>query len=76
MDEPKQMVSLIPALITKAGFTDIVKLSGNPLQPSAVGVTVIIASMTPLPLLVAVKEGTEPTPLEGKPIDGSVLFHT
>lgn len=67
-------MSFTPAFIIKAGFTVIVKTPGAPLHPSADGVTVITASIGLIPLLVAVKEGSDPVPFVAKPISVLLLF--
>ena len=58
-----------------AGFTVIVNMTGVPVQPVAglLGVTVMVAIKSLLPVLVAVKEGILPAPLAGRPIPGVVF---
>jgi hypothetical protein len=56
-----------------AGFTVIMNVIGAPVQPFAVGVTVIVATTGVVPALIAVNEGISPVPLAASPIDG-VLF--
>ena len=51
----------------------MVNICGNPVQPLAEGVTVIVAVTGVLPGLTAVKAGIFPLPLAAKPIDG-LLF--
>ena len=51
----------------------MVKFSGVPTQPLAVGVTVIVATTGAMPGFVAVKDGILPLPLAGSPIDGSLF---
>ena len=55
------------------GFTVIVKETGVPVQPFAVGVTVIVATTAVVPLFVAVNEAILPLPLPANPIEG-LLF--
>lgn len=57
------------------GFTVIVKVSGIPVHPLAVGVTVIVAITGVVPVFVAGKEGIFPVPLAARPIDGVSLVH-
>ena len=51
----------------------MVNICGNPAQPAADGVTVIIAVTGALVVLTAVKAGIFPLPLAAKPIAG-LLF--
>lgn len=46
----------------------MVNVWGTPVQPSAVGVTVMVATCVVVPLLVAVKDGILPVPLAARPI--------
>ena len=55
------------------GYTVMLKLSGVPTQPLAVGVTVMVATSVEVVLLVATKEAMFPFPLAAKPIEG-LLF--
>ena len=55
------------------GFTVIVKETDAPVQPFAVGVTVIVATTAVVPLFVAVNEAIFPVPLPANPIEG-LLF--
>ena len=50
------------------GFTVMVKVSGVPVQPLAVGVTVMVALMGALVVLVAVKAAIFPDPLAASPM--------
>ncbi len=54
-------------------FTVMVKETGIPGHPFAVGVTVIVATTAVVPVFVAVKEAMLPVPLAAKPIEG-LLF--
>ncbi len=51
----------------------MVKETGVPGQPFAVGVTVIIATTAVVPVFVAVNEAISPIPLAAKPIEGLLL---
>ena len=51
----------------------MLKLSGVPTQPLAVGVTVMVATSVEVVLLVATKEGMLPFPLAATPMEG-LLF--
>jgi len=51
----------------------MVKVTGPPPQPDAVGVTVMVAVIGALVVLVAVKAGILPVPLAARPIAG-LLF--
>jgi len=55
------------------GFTVMVKVSGVPGQPFAVGVTVTVDVTGALPVLVAVKVAILPLPEPAKPMDASLL---
>ncbi len=59
--------------ITAVGFTVIVNVLGVPVQPFAVGVTVIVATTGALPVLVAMKLAILPVPLAANPIDGALF---
>ena len=54
-------------------MTVIVKVTGVPVQPLAVGVTVIVAVIGDEVALVAVNEAMLPAPLAAKPIAGLLL---
>jgi hypothetical protein len=55
------------------GETVIVKVIGDPAQPFADGVTVIVATTGTTPAFVAVKDGIFPVPLAASPIEGSLF---
>ena len=55
------------------GFIVMVNVFGEPEQPFAIGVIVIVATNGDVPVLTATKLGTNPVPLALKPILG-VLF--
>ena len=56
------------------GFTVIVNVMGNPVQPDGVvGVTVIVAVVALVSVLLVVNDGIFPVPLAAKPMDG-LLF--
>lgn len=57
------------------GLTVMVKVSGVPGTPKAVGVTTTVATTGAVPVLVAVKPEILPDPLAAKPIDGLLLVH-
>lgn len=48
---------------------------GVPMQPFAVGVTVMVAISGAVPEFVAAKVGVFPVPVEAKPIDGVLFVH-
>jgi hypothetical protein len=48
---------------------------GVPMQPFAVGVTVMVATTLVVPALVAVKDGRFPVPLAARPMEGVLLVH-
>lgn len=58
------------------GLTLMVKLWGLPVQPVALGTTVMVAVTGTRLLLVAVKEGISPLPLPASPIDVLLLVQT
>ena len=53
----------------------IVNVFGAPVQPFAVGVTVIVAAIGEVVALVAVNEGILPEPLAARPIDVLLFVH-
>ena len=55
------------------GYTVMLKLSGVPTQPLAVGVTVMVATSVEVVLLEATKEAMFPFPLPARPMEG-LLF--
>ena len=58
------------------GFgTVIVKVCAGPVQPFAVGVTVILATSPLLEVFVAIKDGIFPVPVAARPIAGFELVH-
>ena len=57
------------------GFTVMVKVIGVPIQPLAVGVTVIVATIGLVVALVAVNGGTFPVPLAPNPMEASLFVH-
>ena len=56
------------------GFTVMVKETGAPGQPFAVGVTVMVAITAVVPPFVAVNEAMLPLPLAASPMDGVSLI--
>jgi hypothetical protein len=64
---------------TGDGLTVMVKLVGVPgqlntgLPPVYTGVTEMVATISELPELTAVKEGMLPVPMDGKPIPGALF---
>ena len=54
-------------------MTIILNITGVPLQPFKVGITVIVAVATAFPLFIAKKEGIFPNPPTANPIVG-LLF--
>lgn len=65
---PLHNVWLVTALTFALGFTVIVNVIGAPVQPFALGVTVIVPDIAVVPALVAVKLGILPVPLAPRPI--------
>lgn len=65
---PLQTVWFAIGFTVGAGFTVIVNVVGVPVQPLAVGVTVMVALMGELPVLVAVNAGMVPFPLAARPM--------
>ena len=63
------------ALTVGVGLTVIVKINGVPVQPFAVGVTVIVALIADVVPFVAVKDGMFPDPLAARPIAVLLLVH-
>lgn len=57
------------------GLTVIENIFDGPLQPAALGVTVMPATAMYAPLLDAVNEGILPVPLAGRPIMVPVFVH-
>lgn len=57
------------------GFTVIEYVLGVPVQPLAVGVTVMVEVTAAEPVLVAVNAGVLPVPLAASPIDVLELVH-
>lgn len=72
---PAQSVWLATAATTGVGFTVMVKLTGVPGQPLAVGVTVIVAVIGELVALVAVKAAILPVPLAARPMVVLLFTH-
>src|SRR5688500_6268632 len=64
---------LATALTVGVGLTVIVGVIAEPIQPAAVGVTVIVPVTFAAPVLVAVNDAMSPVPLAARPID-VVLF--
>ena len=67
---PAQITWLEIGFRTGPGTTVIVKASGVPEQPLAIGVTVILAIILAVLPFTAVKELIAPEPLEGRPMLG------
>ena len=66
----------LPGLATSGvGSTVIMKFSGVPIQPFAVGVTVNCAVVITLPVFTAVNAATFPVPEEARPIVLLLLVH-
>ena len=65
---PAHTLWLAIAFTDGVGFTVIVKLTGPPPQPDAVGVTVMVAVIGALVVLVAVNDGILPVPLAASPM--------
>jgi hypothetical protein len=68
VDAPSHKVWLAIAFTLGVGFTVIVKLTGPPPQPDAVGVTVMVAVIGALVVLVAVNDGMLPVPAAANPM--------
>jgi hypothetical protein len=70
---PAQSVWLATAFTVAVGFTVMVNVFAAPVQPFAVGVTVIVAVTGALVVFTPLNEGIFPVPLAARPMDG-VLF--
>src|SRR5512143_1419940 len=57
------------ALTVLLGLTVIVNVCGGPVQPLAVGLTVIVATTGLFPVFVAINAAMSPVPLAGRPIE-------
>ena len=68
-----QTVSFIRVSTVGVGFTVMVNETGVPEQPSAVGVTVMVAVTGTFVIFLAVKALISPVPLAANPIDVSLL---
>ena len=55
-------------------MTVMVNVTGTPVHPFAVGVTVMVAVTGAVPVLVAVKEGMFPVPPAARPIEAVLLL--
>ena len=58
-----------------AGFTVMVNVLGGPEQPSATGVTVIVATTGIVPVLIALNDAIFPVPLAPNPIEVVLFVH-
>ena len=58
----------VPKAIVVVGLTERIKVCGVPLHPLAIGVTVIFAVWTEVPLFTLVKLAIFPDPLVASPI--------
>ena len=63
------------AFTVAVGLTVILKGTGFPVHPFAVGVAVTVAVTTVVPALVAVNDAMSPTPLAARPMDVVLLVH-
>ena len=70
---PLHSIWLEGLTILGVGLTVIEKLTGKPLQPLEIGVSVIIAVCVFIVLLTAVNAIIFPAPLEDKPMEGKLL---
>ena len=70
-----QSVWLLMVFTAGVGFTVMVKVSGVPGHPLAVGVTVMVAVTGAVPVLVAVKAPMLPLPDAPKPMEASLFVH-
>ena len=68
-----QYVTSVTASTIAVGYTVIVKLSGVPVQPFELGVTVIVAVTVALLRFVATKLVISPVPLVANPIEASLF---
>ena len=73
---PLQYIWFKIALTVGVGFTVIVKVSGVPGQPFAVGMIVMSAIVGEFPVFVALKMGMLlPVPLAARPLEGILFVH-
>lgn len=72
---PLQSTWLATAATVAFGLTVIVNVIGNPVQPFALGVTVIVPLIAVTPALVATKPGILPVPDAPSPIAVFELVH-
>ena len=72
---PLHAVKSAGSFIVTVGYTMIIKVCGVPGQALPVGVTVIVAVMSVVPVLVAVKLAMFPVPFAAKPIAVLLLVH-
>ena len=61
------------ALTVGVGLTVMVNVNGDPVQPLAAGITVMVAITGRVVVLVAVKEAILPAPLAARPIEVVLL---
>jgi hypothetical protein len=74
VDDPLQSTWLATVFTVATGFTVIVNVIGNPVQPFGdVGVTVMVAVIALVKLFAVTKDGILPVPLAPNPIEG-LLF--
>ena len=69
------MLRLAIGLTVAVGLTVIVKRTGKPLHPFAVGVAEMVAVSMVVPAFIAVNEAIFPIPLAARPMDGVLLVH-
>ena len=70
---PEHILCESGELVMRGLGTVMVKVLTAPVQPSDIGVTLIVAVNGPFVVLVAKKEGRLPLPLAGSPIAGLLL---
>ena len=66
--EPLHNTWLATGFTIGIGFTVIVKVIGVPVQPAALGVTVMVATIGPMVVLVVTNGSISPVPLAARPM--------
>ncbi len=74
-DAPLHAVTSKGRVTVGVGLTFMVNVLEAPLQPVAVGVTVMVASTDALPVFTAVKADISPVPLAPNPMEVVLFVH-